>query len=54
MLLMLKASDLDAAIRVHILDYFVQRDVARKMQEELQHDSDEEQIMKVPFKINVQ
>lgn len=39
---------------VHIVDYFVHRDITFKLSEEKKLDDQEEQILKLPFKMKMQ
>lgn len=42
------------AVRVHALDHFVRREIAKKLSEEQAMDDDEAQVMILPFKMKVQ
>ena len=47
------AQDQSLAVRVHALDHFVRREIAKKLAEEQEMDDDEAQLMVLPFKMKV-
>lgn len=42
------------SVKVHALDYFVRREVSRKIEQEDQMDKDEAQVLDLPFRMKVQ
>lgn len=44
----------DQSLRVHALDHFVRREIAKKLSEEQEMDDQEAQLMVLPFKMKVQ
>ena len=44
----------DQSLRVHALDHFVRKEIAKKLSEEQEMDDQEAQVMVLPFKMKVQ
>jgi len=40
-------------VRVHALDYFIRREIAKKLAEEQKLDEEEAQVLNLPFKMKV-
>jgi hypothetical protein len=50
----LKDQKKSQVVRVHALDYFVRREIAKKLSEEQTMDDQEVQVYNLPFKLKVQ